>query len=192
MSKQLNIYHGTDYEDLGADEPVNTILGDLAAIAELYDATFVLNDAIGSLHSKSQAAIEGQIARIREELEETESAFEKGCNVELLDGAVDVLVTAMGLVQILESQGFDVYEACSRVADNNSKKFISVEEAQKSVETYKKQGVDCYVKKLSKFGDDFSCIIRTSDGKLLKPIGHPKVDLSDLVAGCGYKSIIED
>jgi hypothetical protein len=170
----------------------NTILDDNKEIAELYDATFVLNDAIGSLHSKSQAAIQGQLARIREELEETEWAFEKGCNLELLDGAIDVLVTAMGLVQILESQGFDVYEACSRVADNNLKKFIPVEEAEKSVEVYKKQGIDCYVKKISKFSDDFSCIIRTSDGKLLKPIGHPKVDLSDLVCGCGYKSIVED
>ena len=48
----------------------------------------------------------------------------KECEVELLDGAVDVFVVVSGLLQKLQHFGFDVEKALLRVPENNMSKFL--------------------------------------------------------------------
>lgn len=124
--------------------------------------------------------IEGQLLRIQEELKETFKAHSEKDDVEILDGAVDILVTAVGLVQLLSRTGTDVGGAMEEVARNNLMKFTDVlSEAEETRDYYKSKGEDCDVHTV--YTDDDGSIygvLRKSDDKLLKPVNHPRVELS--------------
>lgn len=124
--------------------------------------------------------IEGQLLRIQEELKETFKAHSEKDDVEILDGAVDILVTAVGLIQLLSRTGTDVGGAMREVARNNLMKFIEVlSEAEETRDYYKSKGEDCEVH--TAYTDDkgsIYAVLRKSDGKLMKPINHPRVELS--------------
>ena len=124
--------------------------------------------------------IEGQLLRIREELKETIKAHSEKDDVEILDGAVDILVTAMGLVQLLSRTETDVLGAMREVARNNLMKFTEVLAAAEETRAYyKAKGEDCEVHTV--YTDDkgsIYAVLRKSDNKLLKPINHPRVELS--------------
>lgn len=124
--------------------------------------------------------IEGQLLRIQEELKETFQAHSEKDDVEILDGAVDILVTAVGLVQLLSRTGTDVFGAMEEVTRNNLMKCTDVlSEAEETRDYYKANGEDCEVRTV--YTDDKGSIygvLRKSDDKLLKPINHPRVELS--------------
>lgn len=124
--------------------------------------------------------IEGQLLRIQEELKETFKAHSEKDDVEILDGAVDILVTAVGLVQLLSRAETDVLGAMQEVARNNLMKFTEVlSKAEETRDYYKAKGEDCEVHTV--YTDDkgsIYAVLRKSDGKLMKPINHPRVELS--------------
>lgn len=124
--------------------------------------------------------IEGQLERIQEELKETFKAHSEKDDVEILDGAVDILVTAVGLVQLLARTETDVFGAMREVARNNLMKFTEVlSKAEETRDHYKAKGEDCEVHVA--YTDDKGsvyAVLRKSDGKLLKPVNHPRVELS--------------
>lgn len=124
--------------------------------------------------------IEGQLLRIQEELKETFQAHSEKDDVEILDGAVDILVTAVGLVQLLSRTGTDVFGAMEEVARNNLMKYTDVlSEAEETRDHYKANGEDCEVHTV--YTDDdgsIYAVLRKSDDKLLKPVNHPRVELS--------------
>lgn len=124
--------------------------------------------------------IEGQLLRIQEELKETFKAHSEKDDVEILDGAVDILVTAVGLIQLLSRTETDVLGAMQEVARNNLMKFTEVlSKAEETRDYYKSKGEDCEIHTVYK--DDkgtIYAVLRKSDGKLMKPINHPRVELS--------------
>ena len=124
--------------------------------------------------------IEGQLLRIQEELKETFKAHSEKDDVEILDGAVDILVTAVGLIQLLSRTETDVLGAMQEVARNNLMKFTEVlPKAEETRDYYKSKGEDCEVHTV--YTDDkgtIYAVLRKSDGKLMKPINHPRVELS--------------
>lgn len=124
--------------------------------------------------------IEGQLERIQEELEETFKAHSEKDDVEILDGAVDILVTAVGLVQLLARTETDVFGAMREVARNNLMKFtVDASKAEETRDYYKSKGEDCDVHIV--YTDDrgsIYAVLRKSDCKLLKPVNHPRVELS--------------
>lgn len=125
--------------------------------------------------------IEGQLLRIQEELKETFKAHSEKDDVEILDGAIDILVTAVGLVQLLARTETDVFGAMREVARNNLMKFTEVlSEAEETRDHYEwVEGEDCEVHTV--YTDDkgsIYAVLRKSDGKLMKPINHPRVELS--------------
>ena len=124
--------------------------------------------------------LKDQLDRIKEELDEAYEALENHDESETLKESVDILVTSMGLVQILELIGTDVMRACSDVSHNNLTKYTEVEEeALATVEYYKGKGEDCSVFVVG--SDDEGSVYgvhRNSDGKLMKPKDHPRLDMS--------------
>ena len=124
--------------------------------------------------------LKGQLDRVKEELDEAYEALETHDESETLKESVDILVTAMGLVQILEMLGTDVMHACFDVSRNNLSKYTEVEEeALSTVEYYKGKGEDCSVFVVG--ADDEGSIYgvrRNSDGKLMKPKDHPRLEMS--------------
>jgi len=92
-------------------------------IDESYSSIKKFNDIAGNLENVTPELISNQLSYIFEELTETIDAFESGNDIELLDGSVDVWVTAAGLLQKLESAGYNVQEAMWRVDCNNMSKY---------------------------------------------------------------------
>lgn len=76
----------------------------------------------------------------------------------------------------------DVDGALAHVCENNMTKFVDNKElAHKSVLGYSAEGVGCEVK-VTQVGDKkMYAVIRTEDGKLLKPFGYEPVDLTQFI-----------
>lgn len=101
---------------------------------------------------------------------ECEDAVNKGC-IEILDAACDLFVTVAGLMQKLESAGFDVATALKRVNANNMSKYIPVGKALHYDTSFTKT-----------WNEEYQVyVLRDSDGKVRKHSNFQSVDLSDLV-----------
>lgn len=127
--------------------------------------------------------IREQILRIQEEVDETIEALEAKDVIEVLDGAVDIAVCSMGLLQILQISGVDVLGACGEVAKNNLMKYTEdKEKAEATAKHYTDKGDECevFVAAEDKGGVIYG-VRRIADGKLMKPVDHPRVDLSRFI-----------
>lgn len=152
-----------------------------------YEKIHLMNTLIGHKGVNPESSefwkqIRNQTERVVEEVEETLDAAIDEDALELLDGISDIMVTAIGLYQKLQQCGYPVDEAFNRVCDNNLTKFHKdPNEANKTVEFYKNQGVETFVRLIRlESGEEFYSVIRKSDGKLLKPYNFEPVDLLDL------------
>lgn len=127
--------------------------------------------------------IREQILRIQEEVDETIEALEAKDVVEVLDGAVDIAVCSMGLLQILQISGVDVLGACGEVARNNLMKYTEdKKKAEATAKHYTDKGDECEVFVASEDEDGIIYgVRRIEDGKLMKPVDHPRVDLSRFI-----------
>ena len=122
--------------------------------------------------------IDSQVKLIEEEVQEARDGVTANSAAEVLDGAIDVLVTAFGLLQKLEYAGIDTSKALSLIAENNMQKFTSdIDIAKATVQKYKHEGVETYY---IPFGNLY-VIKRFSDNKIMKPIGFKSVDLSECI-----------
>lgn len=140
----------------------------------------IFNRVCGSLTDVDDTKLTLQLSLIKEELKELEDAFKAKDSVEVLDGIVDVLVTAVGFAQQLQTQGYDVSTATQRVADNNLTKFPKdVAVALESVNHYVTIGVPASYS----FNDNAKAYVvkRDSDLKVMKPVNYVPVVLGDLV-----------
>jgi hypothetical protein len=116
-------------------------------------------------------------------LEETKEIKEKGIDhnnaKEVVDGVVDVMVTALGLMQKLEHLGVDMNKAMRDTAYNNLTKYpsderIAIETAQKYEQEGKQVTVD-YKAEYELF------VIKDLKDKVMKPIGFESNDLSNCI-----------
>ena len=154
-------------------------------------SVFEFNDVAGNLSNVTYNTIDDQISYIFEELCETidsidphrqsliEGNFPANYDIneavvnktELLDGAGDLFVTVVGLLQKLEAKGYDVGTALQRVCANNLTKFP---------ETNQPVGYDrrftCTInEKYNRY------VIKDESGKVRKHQGFEQVDLFDLI-----------
>lgn len=116
-------------------------------------------------------------------LEETKEIKEKGidCNnaKEVVDGVVDVLVTALGLAQKLEHLGVDMNKAMRDTAYNNLTKYPSDERT--AIETaikYEQEGTQVKVEYNSEYE---LFVIKNMKDKIMKPVGFESNDLSNCI-----------
>lgn len=125
-------------------------------------------------------ALGKQASLIDEELKETLHGISIGDNAEILDGIVDVAVTAIGLIHMLQASGFDVNRALEKIARNNLSKYPKadaegIQTLSKTIEMYEQQGVPVKFK----VQDERIIIQRKDTGKIMKPHGFESVNLSD-------------
>jgi hypothetical protein len=116
-------------------------------------------------------------------LEETKEIKEKGIDKnnakEVLDGAIDVMVTALGLLQKLEYLGVDVNKAMRDTAANNLTKYPSKElTAIQTAQMYEEDGVAVDVHYNSEYE---LFVIKNWNDKVMKPIGFESNDLSNCI-----------
>ena len=126
--------------------------------------------------------LERQLALILEEVSETAVAIQDKDKAEILKEVLDVGVVWMGMLQILENAGYDVWAAARVVCDNNNSKIMNnIVDAVESVEQHFDAGVEAYVDTTKVGGMEYFSVRRKKDGKILKPYFFKKADVSDYV-----------
>lgn len=116
-------------------------------------------------------------------LEETKEIKEKGIdknNVkEVVDGVVDVMVTALGLMQKLQFLGVDMNKAMRDTAYNNLTKYPAKElTAIQTAQMYEEDGIQVVVEYNSEYE---LFVIKNLKDKVMKPIDFESNDLSNCI-----------
>ena len=145
-------------------------------IQESFYNIYQFNDLAGNLEDVKPNSIAAQLDFIQEEYLETVEAFDLKDDKELLDGAIDIFVTSVGLLQKLEAAGFNVKEAMQRVDQNNLSKFLR----------YDQEVMDNkHFKWTMKFNDKYQrWVLKDALGKVKKPLNFKPVEIGDCaVAG---------
>lgn len=120
-----------------------------------------------------------QFHLITEELKETADGLSANNPVEVLDGVVDVLVTALGLMHKLEVLGFDSRKALYKTAKNNLSKYTKSEEvAIESAKNLEAQGEVINVTYNSAY-DVF--VIKDVNDKVRKPLDFKSNSLEECI-----------
>ena len=126
--------------------------------------------------------LERQLALVLEEVSEATVAIQDKDKPEILKEVLDVGVVWMGMLQILENAGYDVWGAAHVVCENNKSKIMhNIEEAVESVEKHFTEGVKAYTDTTKVGETEYFSVRRMTDGKILKPYFFRKVDMSDYV-----------
>lgn len=162
-----------------------------AIIGDVYGNTEVFNSIAGVLSKAKEATSEQfkemllfQCKLIQEELDETIKAVEDNDLIEQVDGAADILVTASGLVQLLQTK-VRAEEAALEVSQNNLTKFLSVRNpnvqdiALQTRDKYSSQNIQVIMEQ----NQEYAAVVfkNKATGKVLKPSSYKPVDLSSFV-----------
>lgn len=126
--------------------------------------------------------LDRQLALVLEEVSEVAVAIQDKDKAEILKEVLDVGVVWMGMLQILENAGYDVWSAAQVVCDNNNSKIMNnIVDAVESVEKHFADGVEAYTD-TTKVGEMwYFSVRRKTDGKILKPYFFKKADVADYV-----------
>lgn len=156
-----------------------------AMLADLSDNSCLFNDIAGTSDDCSKEAIESQLKIILSEVQELVTAFNEETPTDVAAEAVDVIVTVIGLLQKLNNAGIDCYTIAKRIGEKNLEKFPSnLALVEATVKDYADKGIKVTaVANTEHFPVKY--IIRDEHGKVRKPLGFTKVDLSD----CGSKEL---
>lgn len=156
-------------------------------LCELFN---LIKDVDGIAFPPSKDDIRKQSALVIEETKELEEALEADSLVEVLDATVDILVTALGLLQQLESiKGIDVNKALLDTANNNLSKFIKADGkdadlalkiSNESLKMYDALGQKDVARYISQ--DQQYIVLLNNKNKVMKPSGFVPNKLSDCIS----------
>jgi len=119
-----------------------------------------------------------RVELIREELQELEAAIESKDLVEIADALCDIQYVLSGAVLEfgLGEKFRDLFDEVQ--SSNMSKRCRSQEEAEATVEYYKKErGMDCFYSEV----DGHYLVYRTEDNKTLKSINYSPADIKSII-----------
>lgn len=128
-------------------------------------------------------SLENQLERIQEEVDETREAIGNRDLKGVVDGGCDIDVTSAGLNYLVNGAQDQAMQA---VLDNNDLKVTEDYcEAFDTQGVYQSKGLDCGIHEAEVEGKKWYSVHRMSDDKILKLLGHPKVDLSEFIPKVG-------
>ena len=149
-------------------------------ISDFQDDCYAFNDIAGKSDLTTLKDIEFQYNLIYEETKEIkDKGIDHNNAKEVVDGVVDVMVTALGLMQKLESLGIDMNKAMRDTAYNNLTKFPSDERT--AIETavrYEQEGEKINASYNSQYE---LFVIKNHKDKVMKPNGFESNDLSNCI-----------
>jgi len=154
------------------------------------DNVFQFNEIAGNNTKVSIQDFKAQQKCLIEEVNEISEGLDNSNLEEVLDGVVDVLYVAIGMLIKLEELGIDTEVALQRIGENNLSKFpeYSKEISDKTFEQYKLQGVT--IKADARFTADYPngvMVFKDDNNKIRKPASFKSVTLTDLVEGIEFK-----
>ena len=150
-------------------------------ILEFQMDCYSFNDIAGKDKLCSLKDIEFQYNLILEETKEIKDrGIDKNNVKEVLDGVMDVMVTALGLMQKLEYLGINVRKAMRDTAYNNLTKYPSDERT--AIETAIKYEQEGRIAVKVEYNSEYELfVIKDTKDKVLKPIGFESNDLSNCI-----------
>ncbi len=125
------------------------------------------------------AVVLPQAKVILEEAKELLKVCEEKNELELLDGAVDVLVTSLRLISLL-GERYDILAAAQEVMKNNHLKYTEHVEVVTHDPNWNVEGTEVVCTEVD--GKEYLCL-KDVNGKVRKPHNLPKVGLSKYVGG---------
>ena len=150
---------------------------------------FNFNEIAGNNLDTSLASFEAQQKCLVEEVREISEGIANKDVEEVLDGVVDTLYVAIGMLHKLKEMGIDVEEAMKRIGENNLSKFPEASNyvINSTVDTYREKGINLKYS-LSKSPIDYFKVVvfKDENSKVKKPYGFESVTLSDLVVGVKF------
>jgi hypothetical protein len=154
---------------------------------KLIKDSLIFNEISGSDKEVSLLDIERQIKFTLDEAKELRDSLNHyyltGQNEgEIVKEALDVIVCAVGVLQKMQTLGYDITECSNIVGENNLSKYPKTqEEALKSLQDLASKGVNAYVS----YNPEYNAyVIRdTQEGKVRKPSGYQKVDSDSFKKG---------
>lgn len=156
-------------------------------LEHFYNRVINFNDAAGvknshKLDDKFWKSVQLQAKLAVEEAQETKDAADACDPVELLDGALDIMVIGFKLLDFLLAAGYDVSGAFDAVCDNNDSKvfgdYYRAVEAKASLE--ERDNKEYTIASSFVNGIEFFTV-RREDGKIAKPVDFKSVDLLPFV-----------
>lgn len=143
----------------------------------MYADVCQFNNLAGGKTTKE--AFIAQVKCLVEEVNETVQGVEDNDVVAILDGAVDTIYVALGILQKLEQLGVDISKACNQVCEDNLTKFShKLEDAQETVRFYNAKNTNVHYT----FNEEYSkYVIKDEAGKIRKPFNFVPTDLSKYV-----------
>lgn len=163
--------------------------------SDFYNDIYEFNDICKSFdQSLVKEKIKLYVDLVKEETKELSDAYDENDPKELLDGCVDVLVTAFGLLQVLNAAGMNTSKALQDTAENNLSKFPSFadignkeycELVEDTRALYEQKGVTVDYNPSS--NDERLVFTNAVTGKVLKPHNYKPNDLSSCVNGVQIK-----
>lgn len=142
----------------------NTIGGNLSPVQTSQELTARLRNQAMRVLEEAQEVVDGESAE------------------EVLDGVIDTLVTAFGLLQMLAPYA-KTKTAAELICHNNLSKFIegiTEEQKEENIAFYAEQGIAVAVQEVEYEGVKYGVIRRLSDNKIMKPKGFVAVSLEGL------------
>lgn len=124
-----------------------------------------------------------QTKLVEEELLETKEAASLEDATELLDGAADIYVTLIGLMQMLEGLNFKVDDALEAVCANNSQKFTtsySYASISKEALEDKEPDMQFHICDTTYEGEIYYTV-KDQNGKIRKLKSHQRPDIGQFV-----------
>jgi hypothetical protein len=144
---------------------------------KFYESVCKFNNLAGN--KNTHEAFKAQMKCLKEEVQETEDALLRNDPVKILDGAVDTIYVAMGMLQKLQELGVDVNGALRQVAEDNLTKFPSnMLDAVKTVEFYASQGINTGIESVLEYS---RYVIKDENRKVRKPFNFKATELSEYV-----------
>lgn len=129
----------------------------------------------------TKKALLEQIELIQEELNETKRDLLAGNHTGLLDGYVDVMVTAAGLGSMLDALKMDTLKAMQATAANNLTKFVNENDTDTLITTinlYQDKGVAIIYERNAKHNQ---VVFKDMQNKVRKPSNFVSNDVSMFV-----------
>lgn len=146
-------------------------------IEDYYHDVSVFNDIAGNLKDVTYDKLKAQARVLKEECQELVDGLNNDDKEEILDGAVDVVYVAFGVLQMLDKLGYNVVRAMLKTSENNLTKFPRASNtAVESIDDHADNGVTV----TATYNPYHECyVLKDTNGKIRKPIGYVKNDLKD-------------
>jgi hypothetical protein len=150
-------------------------------------AVAIFNKIVGKEPSEDSCVLAEQVTNqstiLLEEVLETKEASKLSDWEKMLDGVCDVWFVSSELVTQLISVGIDVKRAFKAVCENNALKYTTSYELAEKWYTWNActNNIDCHIHKSEYEGQNYYCVRRNEDNKVLKWEEFPTVDLKRFI-----------